>query len=118
MPLTETKNWWPLKLTFPIMISFDYYEEIEEMRHTLSTLLNTKLECFELGDGDVKEEEEMGVKLVKHTGDFYVGLQMQHGRAGYRARRRYMRDGLYIAGWHGCMDRLYIRENKRGSDFQ
>ena len=74
MPLTETKNWWPLKLTFPIMISFDYYEEIEEMRHTLSTLLNTKLECFEIGDGAVMEEEEMGVKLVKHTGDFYVGL--------------------------------------------
>ncbi len=74
MPLTETKNWWPLKLTFPVMISFDYYEEIEEMRHILSTLFNQKLECFELGDGDVEQEKGLGVKLFKHTGDFYVGL--------------------------------------------
>ena len=74
MPLTETKNWWPLKLTFPVMISFDYYEEIEEMRHILSTLFNQKIECFELGDGDVEQEKGLGVKLFKHTGDFYVGL--------------------------------------------
>ena len=74
MSLTETKNWWPLKLTFPVMISFDYYEEIEEMRHILSTLFNQKLECFELGDGDVEQEKGLGVKLFKHTGDFYVGL--------------------------------------------
>ncbi len=74
MPLTETKNWWPLKLTFPVMVSFEYYEEIEEMRHILSTLFNAKLECFELGDGDIEEEKEIGVKLFRHTGDFYVGL--------------------------------------------
>ena len=74
MSLTETKNWWPLKLTFPVMISFDYYEEIEEMRHILSTLFNQKIECFELGDGDVEQEKGLGVKLFKHTGDFYVGL--------------------------------------------
>ena len=74
MPLTETKNWWPLKLTFPVMISFGDYHEIEEMRHILSTLFNVKLECFELGEGDIEQEKEEGVKLFKHTGDFYVGL--------------------------------------------
>ena len=74
MPLTETKNWWPLKLTFPVMISFDYYEEIEEMRHILSTLFDQNLECFELGEGDIEQEKGLGVKLFKHTGDFYVGL--------------------------------------------
>ena len=74
MPLTETKNWWPLKLTFPVMISFDYYEEIEEMGHILSTLFNVKLECSRLEDGDVEQEKDLGVKLFKHTGDFYVGL--------------------------------------------
>ena len=74
MPLTETKNWWPATLTFPVMISFDYYEEIEEMRHILSTLFNVKLECSRLEDGDVEQEKEEGVKLFRHTGDFYVGL--------------------------------------------
>ena len=74
MPLTETKNWWPATLTFPVMISFDYYEEIEEMRHILSTLFNVKLECSRLEDGDVEQEKEEGVKLFKHTGDYYVGL--------------------------------------------
>ena len=74
MPLTETKNWWPLKLTFPVMISFGDYHEIEEMRHILSTLFNVKLECFELGEGDIEQEKGLGVKLFKHTGDFYVGL--------------------------------------------
>ena len=74
MQSTETKNWHPATLTFPMMMSFSDYHEIEEMRHILSTLFNVKLECFELGDGDVKEEEDMGVKLFKHTGDFYVGL--------------------------------------------
>ena len=74
MPLTETKNWWPATLTFPVMISFDYYEEIEEMGHILSTLFNVKLESLRLEDGDVEQEKEEGVKLFKHTGDFYVGL--------------------------------------------
>ena len=74
MPLTETKNWWPATLTFPVMISFDYYEEIEEMRHILSTLFNVKLECSRLEDGDVEQEKGLGVKLFKHTGDYYVGL--------------------------------------------
>ena len=74
MPLTETKNWWPVTLTFPVMISFDYHEEIEEMRHILSTLFNQKLECFRLEDGDVEQEKDLGVKLFKHTGDYYVGL--------------------------------------------
>ena len=74
MPLTETKNWWPATLTFPVMISFDYYEEIEEMRHILSTLFNVKLECSRLEDGDVEQEKDLGVKLFKHTGDYYVGL--------------------------------------------
>ena len=74
MPLTETKNWCPLKLTFPVMISFDYYEEIEEMGHILSTLFNVKLESLRLEDGDVEQEKGLGVKLFKHTGDYYVGL--------------------------------------------
>ena len=74
MPLTETKNWWPATLTFPVMMSFGDYHEIEEMRHILSTLFNVKLECFELGDGDVEQEKGLGVNLFKHTGDFYVGL--------------------------------------------
>ena len=74
MPLTETKNWSPLKLTFPVMISFDYLEEIEEMGHILSTLFNVKLESLRLEDGDAERERDLGVKLFKHTGDYYVGL--------------------------------------------
>ena len=74
MPLTETKNWWPLKLTFPVMISFGDYHEIEGMRDFLSTLFDQNLECFELGEGDIEEQKEHGVDLLKHTGDFYVGL--------------------------------------------
>jgi hypothetical protein len=74
MPLAETKNWTPLKITFPVMMSFGDYHEIEGMRHILSTLFNQKLECFELGDGDVEQEKGLGVKLFKHSGDFYVGL--------------------------------------------
>ena len=74
MPLTETKDWRTLKITFPVMMSFGDYHEIEAMRHILSTLFNQKLECFELGDGDVEQEKGLGVKLFKHTGDFYVGL--------------------------------------------
>ena len=74
MSLIETKNWWPLKLTFPVMISFGDYHEIEEMRHILSTLFDQNLECFELGEGDIEQEKEEGVKLFKHTGDYYVGL--------------------------------------------
>ena len=74
MPLTETKDWRTLRITFPVMMSFGDYHEIEEMRHILSTLFNVKLECFELGDGDVEQEKEGGVKLFKHTGNFYVGL--------------------------------------------
>ena len=74
MPLTETKNWWPLKLTFPMMMSFSDYHEIEEVRDILSTLFNTRLECFELEDGEVEQEKGLGVKLFRHTGDYYVGL--------------------------------------------
>ena len=74
MPLTETKDWRTLKITFPVMMSFGDYHEIEEMRHILSTLFNVKLECFELGEEDIEQEKEEGVKLFKHTGDFYVGL--------------------------------------------
>ena len=60
MPLTETKDWRTLKITFPVMMSFGDYHEIEGMRHVLSTLFN--------------QEKGLGVKLFKHTGDFYVGL--------------------------------------------
>jgi len=74
MPLTETKDWRTLKITFPVMMSFGDYHEIEGMRHILSTLFNVKLECFELGEEDIEQEKEEGVKLFKHTGDFYVGL--------------------------------------------
>jgi len=74
MPLTETKDWRTLKITFPVMMSFGDYHEIEAMRHILSTLFNVKLECFELGEEDIEQEKEEGVKLFKHTGDFYVGL--------------------------------------------
>ena len=74
MPLTETKNWSPLKLTFPVMMSFSDYHEIEEVRDILSILFNTRLECFELEDGEVEQEKGLGVKLFRHTGDYYVGL--------------------------------------------
>ena len=74
MQPTETKNWHPLTLTFPMMMSFSDYHEIEEVRDILSILFNTRLECFELGDGDVEQEKVLGVKLFRHTGDYYVGL--------------------------------------------
>ena len=74
MQPTETKNWHPLTLTFPMMMSFSDYHEIEEVRDILSILFNTRLECFELGDGDVEQEKGLGVKLFRHTGDYYVGL--------------------------------------------
>ena len=35
-----------------------------------------------------------------------------------RLCRRHIGDGLYIAGWPGCMDRLYIGKNKAGIEFQ
>ena len=74
MQPTETKNWHPATLTFPMMMSFSDYHEIEQMRDILSILLNLRLECFELGDGDVEQEKGLGVKLFRHTGDYYVGL--------------------------------------------
>ena len=74
MQSTETKNWWSATLTFPMMMSFSDYHDIEEMRHILSTLFNTRLECFELEDGEVEQEKGLGVKLFRHTGDYYVGL--------------------------------------------
>ena len=74
MPLTETKNWIPLKFTFPVMMSFGDYHEIEVMQHLLSTLFNQTMESFELGDGDIEQEKGLGVKLIEHTGTFYVGL--------------------------------------------
>mgnify|MGYP005709958211 CR=1 FL=1 len=74
MPLTETKNWHPATLTFPMMMSFSDYHEIEQMRDILSILFNLRLEYFELGDGDVEQEKGLGVKLFRHTGDYYVGL--------------------------------------------
>ena len=74
MQSTETKNWHPATLTFPMMMSFSDYHEIEEMRDILSTLFNTRLECFELEDGEVEQEKGLGVKLFRHTGDYYVGL--------------------------------------------
>ena len=74
MQSTETKNWHPATLTFPMMMSFSDYHEIEQMRDILSILFNLRLECFELGDGDVEQEKGLGVKLFRHTGDYYVGL--------------------------------------------
>ena len=74
MTLAETKNWIPLKYVFPVMMSFGDYHEIEAMQHFLSTLFNRKFESFELGEGDVEQEKGLGVQLIKHTGDFYVGL--------------------------------------------
>ena len=74
MQPTETKNWHPLTLTFPMMMSFSDYHEIEEVRDILSILFNTRLECFELEDGEVEQEKGLGVKLFRHTGDYYVGL--------------------------------------------
>ena len=35
-----------------------------------------------------------------------------------RLCRRHIGDGLYLAGWPGCMDRLYIGKNKAGIEFQ
>ena len=74
MPLTETKDWTPLKFTFPVMMSFGDYHEIEIMQHLLSTLFNQKIDGIELGEGDIEQEKGMGVKLIEHTGTFYVGL--------------------------------------------
>ena len=74
MTLAETKDWRTLKITFPVMMSFGDYHEIEAMQHFLSTLFNRKFESFELGEGDVEQEKGLGVQLIKHTGDFYVGL--------------------------------------------
>ena len=74
MQSIETKNWHPATLTFPMMMSFSDYHEIEQMRDILSILFNLRLECFELGDGDVEQEKGLGVKLFRHTGDYYVGL--------------------------------------------
>ena len=74
MPLTETKDWTPLKFTFPVMMSFGDYHEIEAMQHLLSTLFNQTMESFELREDDIEQEKGMGVKLIEHTGDFYVGL--------------------------------------------
>ena len=74
MPLTETKDWTPLKFTFPVMMSFGDYHEIEVMQHLLSTLFNQKIDGIELGEDDIEQEKGMGVKLIEHTGDFYVGL--------------------------------------------
>ena len=74
MTLAETKNSIPLKYGFPVMMSFGDYHEIEAMQHFLSTLFNRKFESFELGEGDVAQEKGLGVQLIKHTGDFYVGL--------------------------------------------
>ena len=67
-------RWTTLRFSFPVMISFGDYHEIEEMRDFLSTLFDQNLECFELGEGDIEEQKEHGVDLLKHTGDFYVGL--------------------------------------------
>ena len=67
-------RWTTLRFSFPVMISFGDYHEIEEMRDFLSTLFDQNLECFELGEGDIEQEKGLGVKLFKHTGDFYVGL--------------------------------------------
>ena len=64
----------------PCNFNFSYddvlsdYHEIEQMRDILSILFNLRLEYFELGDGDVEQEKGLGVKLLRHTGDFYVGL--------------------------------------------
>ena len=74
MQSIETKNWHPATLTFPMMMSFSDYHEIEEVRDILSILFNTRLECFELEDGEVEQEKGLGVKLFRHTGDYYVGL--------------------------------------------
>ena len=74
MQSTETKNWHPATLTFPRLMYFSDYHEIEEVRDILSTLFNTRLECFELEDGEVEQEKGLGVKLFRHTGDYYVGL--------------------------------------------
>ena len=74
MQSTETKNWHPATITFPMMMSFSDYHESEQMRDILSILFNQRLECFELGDGDVEQEKGLGVKLFRHTGDYYVGL--------------------------------------------
>ena len=74
MPLTETKDWRTLKITFPVMMSFGDYHEIEAMQHLLSTLFNQTMESFELEEDDIEQEKGMGVKLIEHTGDFYVGL--------------------------------------------
>ena len=67
-------RWTTLRFSFPVMISFGDYHEIEEMKDFLSTLFDQNLECFELGEGDIEEQKEHGVDLLKHTGDFYVGL--------------------------------------------
>ena len=74
MPLTETKNWWPATLTFPVMMSFSDYHDIEEMRDILSVLFSVEIECSELDTEEVEQEKGLGVKLFRHTGDFYVGL--------------------------------------------
>ena len=71
---TETKNWYPATLTFPMMMSFSDSHEIAVVRDILSTLFKTRLECFVLEDGEVEQEKGLGVKLLRHTGDYYVGL--------------------------------------------
>tara|TARA_Y100000296_G_C5103860_1_gene221450 strand:+ start:588 stop:872 length:285 start_codon:yes stop_codon:yes gene_type:complete len=67
-------KWTPLKYTFPVMISFGDYHEIEEMEKFFSFLFNRKFESFELGEEDIENYKERTVKLVKRSGDFYVGL--------------------------------------------